>query len=288
VSGEHPSAETLCCAQPADFLTTDLLSQVVAQADIRSFTFLGHKFVLMSGLSSHHIEPERPALLLYSLDQRPDRSKDHVDTHLLCFLFPTRWGGSVIRLTSDPSPEWSPNLQVPFQTSSDDRIVVLHRQRLRRARFASETFLMPASALLEHVKDTPIGGEGRDIDWESWSPRCCNEPVPGHGRWSVWQCFVFGMRYIFPRVELLNDTPVMIVRDLCPQRYMRASEEEREESKALQRLMGWPGPYSRSIVKCAPVPPRIKSLSRVNLMISEDGIVVLEVRCKKACVFMAA
>jgi hypothetical protein len=239
-------------------------------------------------LTSPHIESERPALLLYSLDKRLDRSKDHVDTHLLCFLFHSRWGGSVISLTSDPSPEWSssPRLQVPFQTASDDRIIVLHQHFHRR--FPSQTFLIPASTLLEHVHNTPIGGEGRDIEWKSWGLQCCAEPVPNHGRWTVWQCFVFGMRYISPKVKLLNGKPVIVVRDLCPKRYMRASREENEESNAIEREIFWQGPYSRSIVKCVPVPQGIHALDGIHLMISEDGIVALEVRCRDSCVFMAA
>ena len=221
---------------------------------------------------------QRPALLLYSLDQRPARDRDHVDTHLLCFLFEPHWGESIIRLTSDPSPEWSPSpkLQVPFQTAGDDQIVVLHRQNSQGS-FRGESFLMPASSLLEHVKDTPIEGEGRDVEWESWTPRCYNERVPNHGGWTVWSCFVFGMRYVFPRVVPYGGRQVMIVRDLCPRRYMRATEEEREESKVVQRRMGWD--YSRSIVKCVPLPQSIQS--GVDLMISEDGVVAHEVRHRK-------
>jgi hypothetical protein len=232
----------------------------------------------------------RPTLLLYDLDQRADRSKDHTDTHLLCFSFQTRWVGSVIHLTSDPSPEWSPSpkLQVPFQTAGDDRIIVLHRQRHHREVLSNQTFLFPASALLEYVNDSPMEGGGRNIEWESWGPRCCDELVPGHGSWDVWQCFVFGMRYIFPTVEIFNNNPVLIVRDLCPRRYMRASDVEREESNALERELGSQGSCSRSILKCVPIPPGIQALSGVHLMISEDGIVVLEVCCSKPCVFMAA
>jgi hypothetical protein len=202
-----------------------------------------------------------------------------VDTHFLCFLFQPQWSDSIIRLTSDPSPEWSPSprLQVPFQTAGDDQIVVLHRQHSQGS-FRGESFLMPASTLLEHVKDTPIEGEGRDVEWESWGPRCCNERVPDHGRWIVWSCFVFGMRYVFPRVLPYEHRLVIIVCDLCPRRYKRATEEEREESKVVQQRIGW-GPHSRSIVKLVPLPGSI--LSGAHLMISEDGVVAHEVRHRK-------
>jgi len=63
---------------------------------------------------------------------------------------------------------------------------------------------------------------------------------------------------------------------------MRASKEEREESNALHQAMGAKEPYPRSIVKSVPLPRSIKDSSDVDLMISEDGIVALEVRCNMA------
>ena len=77
----------------------------------------------------------------------------------------------------------------------------------------------------------------------------------------------------------------MIVRDLCPRRYMRASEEEREESNALYEEMGTKEPYPRSIVKSVPLPRNFKDNSDIDFMISEDGIVALEVRFTKTMRF---
>jgi hypothetical protein len=58
-----------------------------------------------------------------------------------------------------------------------------------------------------------------------------------------------------------DDRRVMIVRDLCPRRYMRASEEEREESNALYEEMGTKEPYPRSIVKSVPLPRNFEDKS---------------------------
>jgi hypothetical protein len=62
---------------------------------------------------------------------------------------------------------------------------------------------------------------------------------------------------------------------------MRASEEEREESNALHQAMGTKEPYPRSIVKSVPLPRSFKDETDIDLMISEDGIVALEVRSTK-------
>jgi hypothetical protein len=264
---------SFCCTQPPELLKF----QRVTLAGMACFIFLGDNFVLASTSTSPRLDDEQPSLLLYSLDQSSKETPDS-DSHLLRFLFPTgrpTHGHSTISLTSDPSPGWStsPGLQVPFQIPRDERTIAF--SRLYRGTSHNETFLMPASTILRHISDTKIVGDGRDIQWESWGP---TSTVPRQGGWSVYTCFVFGMRHILPMAALRDDRQVMIVRDLCPRRYMRASEEEREESNALHQAMGSKEPYPRSIVKCVPLPRSIKDSSDLDLMISEDGIIVLEVR----------
>jgi hypothetical protein len=244
---------------------------------MESFIFLGDNFVLVSASTSPPLDYDQPSLLLYSLDQTLVRNMETPNSHLLRFLFPTGrpQGYSIISLTSDPSPIWPTvsDLRVPFQLSRGERTIAF---RLFRGTSRSETFLMPASTLLRYIRDTEIG---RDILWESWSP--ATSVVPLHGRWSVYTCFVFGTRYILHKAVPRDDRRVMIVRDLCPRRYMRASEEEREESNALHEAMGTKEPYPRSIVKSVPLPRSFKDESNIDLMISEDGIVALEVRFTK-------
>lgn len=230
----------------------------------------------MSASTSLPFDYDQPSLLLYSLDQAIAHNMEMPGSHLLRFLFPTSptRGHCIISLTSDPSPIWptGSDVRVPFQLSRDERTIAF---RLFRGAPRSETFLMPSSAFLRHmshIRDTEIE---HDIRWESWSPAAT--VVPLQGRWTVYTCFVFGKRYILPKAARRDDRRVMIVRDLCPRRYMRASEEEREESNALYKAMGAKEPYPHSIVKSVPLPRSFKDISDTDLMISEDGIVALEV-----------
>jgi hypothetical protein len=259
----------------------------VTSFDIGSFRFIGKRFVLASSSTSRSLGDKRSALLLYNLDQSVARSMESLDAHLLRYLCPRSppQGRPYISLTSDPSPGWSssPSLQVPFQIPSDERAIAFNLRHFRRRISYMQTFLIPASTLLRHVTDSTVEDGGRDIEWESWGPSFI-EPIPYQGRWSVYTCFLFGMRHILPEVVSRDDRLVMIVRDLCPRRYTRASEEGREESNALYQALGCLEPYPRSIVKSVPFPPGINRSS--DLMMSEDGIVILEVRHAKTCIFM--
>ncbi|KAI9445329.1 hypothetical protein H4582DRAFT_909630 [Lactarius indigo] len=161
-----------------------------------------------------------------------------------------------------------------------------HREGL----FQCETILIPAKTLLGQIEKLPIK-DGHDVDWESCGPQLM-EHIPEHGVWDVWTCFVFGMRYIHPWVDHLRGKPMVIVRDTCPRRCLRASEEEREQSNTLYkntRMTRSPvESYPRSILKCVPLPESIQNPRDVSLMISEDAIVAREVRHRKTCVFIAA
>jgi hypothetical protein len=257
-----------------------------------AFTFLGNEFVLVGTSSLEPLDNLRPALLLYALNQRPSLSINSPDSYLLRFCFQTPHPApmvTLINLTSDPSPSWpsSPSLQVPFQVPCDEGIIAFNLHQLYPGDSRNETFLIPAKALLGHVGDLAVGSEGRDIEWEGWGLSCA-ELVRHHPAWDIWTCFVFGMRHVLPRAAVRDDRRVMIVRDLCPRRYMKASEEERDESEALYREMGYEGRYPRSIVKCVPLPSTIGESSRVRLMMGEDGIIVIEVRRMRVCVLMAA
>ncbi len=247
-----------------------------------SFAFLGDNFILGT-------TPAPPTLLVYSLEQRPAHGTTHVNTYLLRFLFGTLFRRiSNILLTSDPSPGWLPSagLQVPFQIAGDERIIAMNFQFMDHR---CETVLIPAKAFLGQIESLPIQ-EGHDADWGSDGPQPI-EHVPGDISWDVWTCFVFGMRHILPRVVRLYGKPMMIIRDLSPRRYLRASEEEREESNELYQAMTR-GPSEsycpRSILKRVPLPESIRDPEDVKLMISEDGIVALEVRHRKTCVLIAA
>ena len=253
-------------------------------AHLRSFAFLGDKFILASTL-------EPPALLVYGLEQRPADGTMQDNTHLLRFLFETPFKDNLaldILLTSDPSPGWSPSagLQVPFHIADDKRIIAMNVQFLKNRRvFKCETSLIPTKTLLERINSLLIEGE-HDVSWDLYGP-LLSQIAPRHGRWDVWICFVFGMRYILPRVFVFEGKPIVIIRDLCPRRYLRAGKKELEDSNILyEALMGEPTHESnpRSILKSVPLPEGIGDPHNVHIMISEDGIVVREpVRHRKTC-----
>ena len=256
-------------------------------AHLRSFVFLGNNLILGSTLRP-------PALLVYSLEQSPADGTTQASTHLLRFLFgtPSQYTTDIL-LASDPSPRWSPSPgpQVPFQIAGDERIVAMNVQFFdEREVYMCATSLISTKTLLGYMENRPIK-EGDDVEWKSCGP-LLSERVPGPDRWDVWTCFVFGMRYILPRVVYLHGKPMIIIRDLSPRRCLRASKEELEESNALhQVMMGGPRrkSYPRSILKCVPLPESIEDPQNLNLMISEDGIVAIEEVCpEKTCVFIAA
>ena len=254
---------------------------------LRHFAFLCEKSILASTL-------EPPALLVYSLEQRPADGTTQDNTHLLRFLFGTPFEDARavdILLTSYPSPGWSPSagLQVPFHIADDERMIAMNVQFSddRRAYFC-ETSLIPTKTLLGYI-DKLLIKEKHDVDWDLYGT-LLRQIAPGHGRWDVWTCFVFGMRYILPRVVFLEGKPMVIIRDLCPRRCLRASKAELEESNRLYKAL-WGDtrykPYPRSIFKSVPLPASIGDPKTVTLMICEDGIVVREpVRLRNTCFFM--
>jgi len=255
---------------------TGIQKLVVLSTSLRSFAFLGDKFILGSTL-------DPPALLVYSFEQSPADGTAPANTHILRILFGAPFQDTTdILLTSDPSPGWSPSpgVQVPFQIAGDERIIAMNVQYFDYHEvYRCETSLIPTKTLLGYIESRPIK-EGHDMDWESYGP-LLSERAPRHGRWDTWTCFVFGMRYVLPRVVELDDSdkPMVVIRDLSPRRCLRASKEERKESNALYQLMtGYPrrNPYPHSILKRLPLPEGIEDPLNVNLMISEDGIVVLE------------
>ena len=259
----------------------------MSSTNLQSFAFLGDNFILGSTL-------EPPALLVYSLEQGPANCMTQANTHLLRFLFGSPLLDTAdILLASDPSPGWSPSarLQVPFQIADDERMIAMNLQYFDdRDVYQCDTSLIPTKTLLAYIESLPIK-EGHDVDWDLYGP-LLSERVPGHGEWDVWTCFVFGMRHILPRVVYLRGMPMMIIRDLCRRRCLRASKEERKESDALYQMLPWGTyheSYPRSILKSVPLPENIEDPLDVDLMISEDGIVVLEKVCHRtACVFIVA
>ena len=124
-----------------------------------------------------------------------------------------------------------------------------------------------------------------DVDWELHGPEFI-EHLPVFDIWDRWISIiplVFGMRYIVPTV-IRFDKPMIVIHDLSQRRCLRASKEERDESDEIYEAMTWTNyrdsaPYPHGIFKCVPFPESICLYPNAVLFISEDNIVVIEVRC---------
>jgi len=239
--------------------------------------FLDDKFILGSS--------GPPALLVYRLKQRLGPADDtiQISTHFRRFFLgnqlQTPHGTSYILLASNPSPGWSPNAeQVPFHVAGDERVIAMY-SRFYDGWWGS-TYLIPAKAFLRQIEILPLE-EGLDVEWEAHDPQLI-ENIPEHQSWDEsWPYVVFGMRYVFPGVVNLDGKPNILIRDLSPRRCLRASKEEREESDALYEATARPAsrtgePNPRSILTCVPLPENIVPNWNTRFLISEDGIVVLE------------
>ena len=231
-----------------------------------------------------------PALLVYSL-QQPERLADtttHSNTYLLRILL-----GNPdivdIALHSSSSAGWFPSagLQVPFQIAGDVRIITLNLGFIEK--FIENYFrvyvtsLIPTNALLRYIDNLPIK-EGHDVDWGLLHGLLLNECIPGRSKLGGGIVNTVGMRYTLHEVVHLSGKPVIIICDICPRRCLRASEEERQESELLyETLMNvshLPDQFGRrSILKSIPLPENIRYPDRAQVIISDDGIVILEEVC---------
>ena len=252
----------------------------VLSTSLKSFVFLDDNFILGSSCPQR----KRPALLVYSLKQRPadDSGTTRTSTHLLRFLLGTDFlsprGESDILLASDPSPGWQPNTAVPFHNAGDERIIAMHSKFFDGMRGA--TFMIFAKALLRQIQSLPHD-EGLDVEWEVHGPQLI-ELVQGQSRhYERWPFPVFGTRYVLPGIG--GGRPEILIRDLSPRRYLRASKEERKESDALYEASAWPNtgnrnckPNPRSILTRVPLPRDIIMNRHTRFCLSEDGIIIVE------------
>ena len=242
---------------------------------MRSFAFLGDNFILASTSAS-------PALLVYSLEQRPDDDTTQDSKHILRFLFGPHFqnstGISRIVIKSEPSPGCllPSNGQVPFKIAGDEQMIALYSEYFK---IGPRTFLIPMKSFLGQIKHLLVQ-EILDVDWELHGPEIV-EHLPAHDEWDIWISSIFGMRYITQRVARF-DKPMIIVRDLYQRRCLRASKEERDESNMIFKEMTSrsyrdTAPFPRGILKRVPIPESIDLYPDPMLFISEDNIVI-EVR----------
>ena len=230
-----------------------------------------------------------PALLVYHLKQT---AADDT-THLLRFLLETRFQSSdssnpnsTILLASNSSRGCLPSRtgeEVPFHIAGDEWMIAMYSQHFDNW---SGMFLIPAKGLLRQIESLPVK-EGLDVEWETCGLQLLEHipEDPRHAYWiNQWPYFAFGMRYLLPRVVSFGGKRNVIIRDFCPRRRLRASQEEREESDTLEEAIKRlkithhqvpDKPYPRSILKCVPLPENT-NLDIMLLFLSEDGILIVE------------
>ena len=255
----------------------------VLSTSLKSFVFLDHNLILGSSCPRR----KRPALLVYSLEQRPadDTGTTQTSTHLLRFLLGTHFlspgGESDILLASDPSPRWQPDVAVPFHTASEERMIAMYSKIFDGLWGA--THMISAEVLLRQIQSLPQD-EGLDVEWELHGPQFI-ELVPEQSRqYESWPFPVFGMRYVLPGVMDLGGVKhEILIRDLSSRRCLRASTEERKESDAIYEATAWPNtgnrsckPNPRSILTRVPLPRNIILNRLTRFCLSEDGIVIVE------------
>ena len=243
---------------------------------MQSFLFLNDNLILAS-ISAP------AALLVYSLEQRPDDDPTQEKAHLLRFLFGPRFqdphGVSKILIKSDPSPGCLPSTeQVPFQIAGDERMIALYSRYFDFGN--GRMFLIPMKSFLGQIQNL-LAKEVLDVDWELHGPEFI-EHLAEFDEWGLWIPFMFGMRYITPMV-IRFDKPTIVIRDLSQRRCLRASEEELDFSNEIYKMMTRTyfrdtrtAPYPRAILKCVPFPESIPLHPDSMLFISEDNIVVIE------------
>ena len=242
-------------------------------ANLKSFVFLDDNLILASTSAP-------PALLVYSLEQRPDNTSLD-NAHLLRFIFGPSFqdpfGNSKILIKSDPSPGCRQSTgQVPFQVAGDERMIALYSEYFNFGN--GRMFLIPMKSFSGQIKSLMVK-EVLDVDWEVHGPEFIDH-LPVYNEWDVSTPFVFGMRYITPRVTLF-DKPMMVIRDLSQRRCLRVSDEERDESDVIYEEMTWSrfretAPHPRGILKRVPFPESIDLHPNAMLFISEDNIVVIK------------
>jgi hypothetical protein len=260
----------------------------VLSANVHSFVFLGNNYILASTWAP-------PALLVYNPKQRAAEDTTHLRFLLGARFQSSRHPFTAILLAPDASPGWLPSTgEVPFQIAGDERRIAMYSEHFDNRDCVS--FLIPTKALLRQIESLQIT-EGLDVEWEAYGQQLL-EPLPEHPTWmNLWSYFMFGMRYILPQVEYFGGKHNIVIRDLSPRRFLRASKEEREESQALEKAIKFAkSPYHRvasepnqhSILTCVPLPESISPWIRM-LLITEDGIVIVEeVHDYKTCVCLAA
>ncbi|KAI0068303.1 hypothetical protein BV25DRAFT_1793722 [Artomyces pyxidatus] len=257
---------------------TGVLRLKIVEPQMRSFTFLEVFYVLVGAIESN-TGPGFPSLFAYDLHELSTQGLGIEDTPSVCsfqlpLAAPNRPAWELL-MSCDPAPNWFPNpeLGTPFYTGEDDRLIVLNLQFLVAPVIRSHTIVIHSRVLSTVIATLRRDGGEKVIPWEAWQHGC--QLLPEHGHWSTWSCSTFGMRYVCPKPIQRGGVRMVRVRDFHPTRVNRAEEAARDEAG----IYGLPQfqHVLPSVIKEVPLPDQLQNSARLQLMISEDNIVALEV-----------
>lgn len=220
------------------------------------------------------------------------------DADFVCaFHYPTMETRAVpldISIRTDPAPNWTPhpNMQVPFYTARDDRLLVVTFTVYAPLEGHAQFLLFVRSAtLLSHV--AALKGEAkRRFRWDEWGPSQTRMMRAPRAHNSTWVCYVFGLRFVTTRKR--QGKPKWIeVYDFRPHAGDRraaaeAGPDEDEDEHSFEG--GWvsaemempEGVFGDTVATSLPyhmrtvIPPRSKGEKDwKHVMLSEDTIIVM-------------
>lgn len=110
---------------------------------------------------------------------------------------PRRNDERVLQIHSDPSPyvDGGSGPDVPFRINSRDRMLAVHTLFIWEEQPTAKTAIIP----FEYIRRCSNEAEpGQILNVNHWSRAA--KYLPEHGMWSVWVCFIYGMRYVHPHL----------------------------------------------------------------------------------------
>lgn len=244
--------------------------------ELRSFTFISNTLLVVAcfyPLPEEDDYAPPPALRIYNLIQASTAGEA---TPIGALLLPHVWRHLVrddLLVYSDPSPSWSvpPGSTVPFHISPSDRILAINFEVATPLISQSSTFILTFDTLLSFVKEFEASSNHveNDLPFSLWRDQTIR--LPDHDRWTTWVCFMFGLRCVSPQPVLRDiGTKVIRVHDFHPLRRRRVMMDEVAEEASESSNNRW---HEADMV----IPKTISNPDSLRLMLSEDGIVALEV-----------
>ena len=202
-----------------------------------------------------------------------------------------------IVINSDPGPRASPNpeLRVPFCIDHSDRLILVELSRQRGEAAAGVDVFIPTHVFRPFLRTARA--PRRYVEWEEWGP-AGTRVLPHTAEWPIWACYVYGMRYVYPRpITASNGRRAIRVFDFHPTRLRQARATVAADDVDAwtivtdQGYVGtsetWEAEFWKQhgiqshlpfLVKEILLPPHVRAAANddVSLMLSEDTIIAIE------------